>query len=101
MASGAGGDRPGGDDRAGRQHQLVVGLQVSLALVVVTAVVGLVAPGSAGSTAATVGVAVLVAAPLGRVAWLSLRWIRRHDLRFAAAGVALLTIAAAASALAG
>jgi hypothetical protein len=42
----------------------------------------------------------LIAAPIGRVVWLLVRWLRRGDRRFALAAVALLAVMGVALALA-
>jgi len=63
-------------------------------------VLGAVLPGDAGTAAASGAVAVIVATPLVRVAWLVARWRREHDRRFAVLGLALLAVVATGAALA-
>lgn len=91
---------PPPDWRADRQARLVRALRAAVALLVVACVVALLLPGRAGQVAADAVAVVLVAVPLGRVAWLVARWIRRGDLRFAAVGTGLLVLAAAGAVLA-
>ena len=95
------GSGPPPDWRTHRQRRLVVALRVAVGLLVVAAVVALALPGRAGEVAADAVAAVLVAVPLGRVAWLVVRWTRRRDLRFAAAGAGLLALAGLGALLAG
>jgi hypothetical protein len=76
----------GDDERLGR----VLSAVTLLALVL--AAVGAFVPGPVGSVMATAAVVVVVAGPLGRVAWLIGRWWREGDRRFVAAGALLLAI---------
>ena len=92
---------PPPDWRAHRQQRLVQALQAAVALLVVAALVALALPGRAGEVAADAVAVVLIAVPLGRVAWLVLRWARRGDVRFALVGSVLLAVAAIGAAVAG
>jgi hypothetical protein len=76
----------GDDERLGRVLRAVT----SVALVL--AIVGTVVPGPVGAVAAVGAVAVVIATPLGRVAWLIRRWVHEGDRRFAYAGLLLLAI---------
>lgn len=76
----------------GRQRRLVLALQVVFGVAVAASVGALALPGHAGDIAGTIMVVVLVGAPALRIAWLVQRWLRRGDLRFAAAAVALLGV---------
>jgi hypothetical protein len=86
---------PGAHPLVGRQRHLVAFLQVAVAAAMVLAVAGVVLPGRWGTAAGVALVATLVGAPVARVAWLMVRWIRRGDPRFAAVAGALLAVAAA------
>jgi membrane protease YdiL (CAAX protease family) len=81
--------------RARRRRQLAAFLRAALVAVLVLAVVALVLPADGVAHAAAVGmVVVLVAAPVVRVAWLTGRWWRLGDRRYAGAGAALLAVVA-------
>lgn len=69
-------------------------------LVLVASLVAAVLPGTADRSLATVAVSLIVAAPLVRVAWLVFRWGQEGDLRFVAAGSALLAVVAVGGLLA-
>lgn len=75
-------------------------LQVAAAVVLVLGVAGALLPGAAGERAGTAALAVVVATPLVRVAWLAARWCRRGDVRFALAAAALLVVVGAGAAIA-
>jgi hypothetical protein len=85
----------------GRQRHLVLALRLSLVASLLAAAGAVALPGDLGAALAVVLVGLLIAVPLGRVLWLTIRWIRRRDRRFALVGTALLTVVvlAAASAL--
>jgi hypothetical protein len=88
------GTEPPPNRRADRQRFLVVYLRVALVAAFVIGVLELVLPVDARDEAAVVMVAVFVAAPIGRVVWLMVRWLRRGDWRFALVGAALLAVVA-------
>lgn len=85
---------PGPQPLVGRQRLLVRYLQGSLLLAAVAGLVELLVPADQRVPAGRAMVAVLVLAPLGRVAWLAVRWGRRRDRRFALVAVALLAVVA-------
>lgn len=96
------GDRPVVDRGPGG---LMPALRVAAVVTLCAAVVGLVVPPPLATWAAAVAVGVVVAAPLCRVALLTVHWARsarsdRRDLRFVGAGVALLGIAGVGALLA-
>ena len=64
------------------------------------ALVGVLLPDPVGAAASATAVAIVVAVPLVRVAWLAVRWYRRGDRRYAAVAAGLLLIVAAGSVLA-
>jgi hypothetical protein len=84
------------DPRLGRQRVLATYLRVCLAVVLVVAVVAVVVPDDQVDRVGAFMVAVLILAPIGRVVWLLVRWLRRGDRRFALAAVALLAVMALA-----
>jgi uncharacterized membrane protein len=77
----------------GRQRHLVRAMRIGLGLAAVLALVGVAAPGRAGTYASTAFMSALIAMPLLRVVWLTVRWIHRRDLRFAAVSAGVLLIA--------
>jgi hypothetical protein len=87
--------------RAGRQRYLVGFLRWSLLVTAVAAVLAVVLGSDDGGTPARIMVALLIALPLLRIAWLTLRWARLGDWRFALAGVGLLSVVAAGALVAG
>lgn len=89
------------DPRLGRQRALAIYLRVALTVAGLLGVTAALLPDDWGEEAAGVAmVVVLIAAPVGRVAWLLVRWLRRGDRRFALAAVALLAVMGVALALA-
>ncbi len=99
---------PGGSTRGhvphpwwpNRQAALARAGRVALVAVLVAAAVAALLPDEAGSTAGALMVALLVAAPLVRVAWLGIRWARKGDRRFALVAAGLLAVVAAGTAVA-
>ncbi len=87
---------PAPNPRIGRQRYLTAALTVCVALTVAAAAAALVLPGEAGSVAGRVMVGLLIGAPVLRVAWLLVRWLRLGDRRFALAATALLGVLVAA-----
>jgi hypothetical protein len=79
-------------DGAGSLWLIFGGIVVALVLAFAIGVLELLLPESLRDEAAIVMVAVFVVAPLGRVVWLMVRWIRRGDWRFAAVGAVLLAV---------
>ncbi|HSL58090.1 MAG TPA: hypothetical protein VK866_09640 [Acidimicrobiales bacterium] len=88
---------PPPDPLARRQRHLVVALRAATVVAVVLAAGALVLPDRWGERAGTAMVGVLIGAPVLRVAWLTVRWVRRGDVRFALTGVALLVVIAVAA----
>jgi hypothetical protein len=83
---------PGPHPLVGRQAALARALWVVGIAAWCLAGAGVVLPGRAGEIAATALVVVLIAAPVGRVAWLAARWIHRGDPKFAAVAIGLIVI---------
>ena len=83
-----------------RYERMIQVLRLLTGLAFVAAVAGLVLPDPAGEVASGVAVAVVVGAPLIRVAWLAVRWYRRGDRRYASVAAALLLVVATGSAVA-
>lgn len=81
----------------GRQRRLILALRMGVSAAGVMAAVGVLAPDPVGSVASRGFFGLVIAVPLLRVAWLTLRWINRRDLRFAAVGVGVLVVASAAA----
>jgi len=67
-------------------------LQAALVLTFVLALGGAFLPGTIGTVCGTACIAVLIAAPVVRVTWLVVDWIRARDLRFALLGSGLLAV---------
>lgn len=84
------------DPRVARQRVLAVYVRVWLAVVLVLATVTTFAPDDRVERVGVALVVSLVVAPVGRVLWLMVRWLRRGDRRFALAAVALLLVMGAA-----
>jgi hypothetical protein len=91
---------PARNPRAGRQRYLVAFLQGGLAATAAVALLAAVMGSDDGDGAARVMVGLLIAVPLLRAAWLTIRWGRLRDVRFAVAGLALLAVVASGAALA-
>jgi len=77
----------------GRQTTLISALRVAGAVAWVCAAAGAFLPGVAGQVGATALVAVIIAVPIARSAWLCVRWIRRGDPRYAVVAGVLVLIA--------
>jgi hypothetical protein len=67
-------------------------LQGALVAAFVLGLGGAFVPGPVGTASAVAALAVLVGAPVLRVAWLTVDWHRAGDKRFALVGEALLVI---------
>ncbi len=80
------------DPRLDRYRPLSVALSRALVLAAALAVAALIVPGPAGRYLGEALVAILIAAPLLRVAWFVVRWFRRGDPRFAMVGVGVLSV---------
>jgi hypothetical protein len=88
------GSGPPPNPRVGHQRFLIGYLRVALVAAFLVGVLELVLPEDLRDEAATVMVAILVAAPLGRVVWLAVRWARRRDWRYVAVAGVLLAVVA-------
>lgn len=89
------------DPRVARQRALATYLRVALVIAMVLGTTAALLPDDWGERAAgRAMVVVLIAAPIGRIVWLLVRWVRRRDWRFAGAAVALLAVLGVAFALA-
>jgi uncharacterized protein HemY len=81
----------------GRQRWLIVALRVAVAVAAMLAAAAVAVPGELGENLGYAVVTLIIAAPVARVVWLAIRWIRRGDLRFAGvAGLVLAVVATAA-----
>jgi len=85
---------PAPNHRRGRQRFLIVYLRVTLIGAFLIGVAELLLPTETQDEAGVVMVAVLIAAPLGRIVWLLVRWLRIGDWRFALVGAVLLGVVA-------
>ena len=83
-----------------RYERMIQVLRLLTGLAFVAAVAGVALPGPAGEVASGAAVAVVVGAPLLRVAWLAVRWYRRGDRRYASVAAALLLVVGTGSVLA-
>jgi uncharacterized membrane-anchored protein len=72
--------------------QLVRGLQWAAVAASVLGTVGLLLPDQAGIDVAVAAIVVVVAAPLLRVVWLEVAWVRAGDWRFVVVGLLLLAV---------
>ena len=68
--------------------------RIALGVAFVLALGGAFLPGRVGTASAVAALVVLAGAPVMRVAWLTVGWIRTGDRRFALVGVALLAVLA-------
>jgi hypothetical protein len=80
------------DPRVARQRAMALYLRLALAVSLALGAATLVVPPDRRDDVGIAMVVVLVATPLGRVAWLGVRWLRRGDRRFALAAGALLVV---------
>lgn len=88
------------EHRAGRQRRLALFLRAAAGLTLVLAVLGATLPDRGRDKAGAAMVAVLVAAPAIRSAWLARRWLRKGDRRYAATAILVLAIVATGAVLA-
>lgn len=75
-------------------------LRVGLVVAFVLALAGAFVPGAVGTASAVTCVALLIAAPVLRVGWLTVDWARQRDRRFAALGGVLLGVLVASAVVA-
>jgi hypothetical protein len=83
-----------------RYERMIEALRLLTRLAFGAALAGLLLPDPVGKAASAVAVAVVVAAPLIRVAWLAVRWYLRGDLRYATVAASLLLVVGAGSVVA-
>lgn len=88
------------DPRAGRFQPLVRSSRFAVGVALVLALAGTAVPGSTGDALDAAAIAVVVIAPLLRVAWLAQRWFRRGDPRFGLVALGVLAVVGAAVAVA-
>ena len=67
-------------------------MQAALVVAFLLALGGAFVPGTAGHLSGVACIALLIAAPVVRVAWLTVEWARAGDRRFAALGAVLLAV---------
>ena len=75
-------------------------LQIALFITFAFALGGAFLPGSIGQVSGTACIVILITAPVVRVGWLGVDWVRQGDKRFALLGSALLVVLAASGAIA-
>lgn len=88
------------DPRLDRYRPLTAGLQRALVGAALLAALAVVLPDPVGAWSGWALVALLVAAPLVRVAWFVRRWFQRGDPRFALVGLGVLLVVVAGVVLA-
>lgn len=91
---------PPPNPRRGRQRFLVIFLRAALAAVALAAAATLVLPDDVDHAVSWATVTLLVAAPVIRVGWLAVRWVRLGDGRYAAVAVGLLGVMGAGAGVA-
>ena len=75
-------------------------MQVALVVTFACALGGAFIPGTVGRVSGTACIVILIAAPVVRVSWLVVDWVRQGDTRFALLGCALLLVLAMSGAIA-
>lgn len=75
-------------------------LQIALFVTFALALGGAFIPGSIGDVSGTACIVILITAPVVRVGWLVVDWVRQGDRRFALLGSALLLVLATSGAIA-
>jgi hypothetical protein len=88
------------DPRAGRFEPLIVGSRIAVGLALGFALGSLFLPEPLTGWCSAAAVAIVMATPLLRVAWLAVRWFRRGDRRFGIVAVGVLLVVGAAVVLA-
>ena len=81
-------------EQAEDDRRLGRALHAAMIVTLAFSVAGALISGQAGSAIATAAVVLVIAAPLFRVGWLIVRWLREGDTRFAVVGFGLLAIVA-------
>ncbi len=94
---GPGPPEPVSQPLAGRYRRLILALRVGVVAAGLLAAVGVLAPDPVGTAASRGFLGVVISVPLLRVTWLSVRWVNRRDLRFAALGATLLAVVGCAA----
>lgn len=77
-----------------RWRAMVRALSLASVAALVLGVVALVLPGRAGDAVAAACLVLVGSAPVVRVGWLAVRWLRFGDRRYAALAVLLLAVVA-------
>ena len=94
-------DLPVGDAmpaaRRRRRAHLIVASKVVLMAGMVATLAALVLPTEPATVVGAVAVVLVVGTPMGRVAWLVVRWLRLGDRRFALVGLAVLALGVVAA----
>ncbi len=75
-------------------------LQIALFVTFAFALGGAFIPGSIGHASGTACIVILIIAPVVRVGWLVVDWVRQGDKRFALLGCLLLLVLATSGAIA-
>ena len=75
-------------------------LQIALFITFAFALGGAFIPGSIGQASGTACIVILITAPVVRVGWLVVDWVRQGDKRFALLGSVLLLVLATSGAIA-
>ncbi len=86
--------------QAAAEERLGVKIRNVLMSVAILALVGVLLPARFGEPIESVSVALVIAIPFGRVAWLVSRWWRQRDFRFVRWATLLLVLVAVGPALA-
>lgn len=81
-------------------QRLAATMQGALVLAFALALGGAFVPGPVGHVSGVLCVALLISAPILRVAWFTVEWARSGDRRFAALGCVLLGVLATGAVLA-
>ena len=83
-----------------RYQRIIWALRITSRVALVAALAGTMVPGRAGRQASAAAVGLVIAAPLLRVSWLSYRWWRWGDRRFASVAGSLLLVVGTGTAIA-
>ena len=75
-------------------------MQIALVAAFAMALGGAFLPGQTGTILGGICIGILIGAPIVRVAWLTVDWVRIGDRRFALLGFALLSVLVAGAAFA-
>ena len=83
-----------------RYERIIRALRITIRVTLFAALIATVVPGEVGRTASAAAVALVIAAPLLRVAWLAYRWWRWGDRAYASVAATLLVVVGAGTAIA-